>query len=155
MAHTADEVVNAVVASVDERVLAVHDGHKSESRYIIKQVRSCLHLVACAWSVLSDHAREGAPPPLDKTLPSGSSCSHLRLHALSPVPACTTACACSTHILLDLSFAMSGSGENFASLVPAMSKVFTAWWCSRCCSLRGQQLSERFQGNLCFYTQKS
>ena len=123
MVHAADEVVNAVVASVNERVLAVHDGHKSESRYIIKQVHSHLRLVACAWSVSPDHAGEGAPSPLDKTLPSGSSCSCLHLHALLPAPACTTACACSTHILLNLSFVMSGSGGYFASLAPAMSKV--------------------------------
>ena len=155
MVHAADEVVNTVMASVDERVLAVHDGHKSESRYIIKQVHSHLRLVTCAWSVSPDHAGEGAPSPLDKTLPSGISCSCLCLHALPPVPACTTACTCSTHILLDLSFAMLGSGGYFMSLVPVMSKGFIAWCCSRCCSLRGQQLSEHFQGNLCFYTQKS
>ena len=34
------------------------------------------------------------PSPLDKTLPSGSSCFRLCLHALPPVPACTTTCAC-------------------------------------------------------------
>ena len=33
------------------------------------------------------NAGEGAPSPLDKTLPSGSSCSCLHLHALLPVPA--------------------------------------------------------------------
>ena len=55
----------------------------------------------------------------------GSSCSRLRLHALPPAPTCATACACSTHILLDLSFAMSGSGGYFASLAPAMSKVLS------------------------------
>ena len=87
-------------------------------------------MVTCAWSLVPGrlcltNAREGAPSPLDKTLPSGSSCSHLRLHALPPVPACTTTCACSTHILLDLSFAMSGSGGYFASLAPAMSKVLS------------------------------
>ena len=82
-------------------------------------------LVACTWSVLPNHAGEGAPSPLDKTLPSGSSCSYLCLHALLPAPACTTTCACSTDILLDLSFAMSGSGGYFASLAPAMSKVLS------------------------------
>ena len=64
------------------------------------------------------------PSPLDKTLPSGSSYSHLHLHALLPAPVCTTTCACSTHILLDLSFAMSGSGY-FTLLAPAMSKVLS------------------------------
>ena len=48
---------------------------------------------------------------------------HLCLHALLLVLECTTTCACSTHILFDLSFAMSGSGGYFASLVPAISKV--------------------------------
>ena len=76
---------------------------------------------------------EGAPSPLDKMLPSGSSycftfaCRHycLRRHALPPAPACITACTCSTHILFDLSFTMSGSGGYFVSAAPApaMSKV--------------------------------
>ena len=94
----------------------------------LTKVHGRLRLVACAWLLAPgrlclSNAGEGVPSPLDKTLPSGSSYSHLRLHALPPAPACTTACACSTHILLDLSFAMSGSGGYFASLAPAMSKV--------------------------------
>ena len=85
------------------------------------------------------------PSPLDRTLLSGSSCSRQRLHALPPAPACTTTCtcmhyhlrlhalppvlhalppgACSTHILFDLSMAMSGSGGYLVSPAPAMSKV--------------------------------
>ena len=45
MIHAANEIVNAIVARVDEGVFALHDGHKSESRYIIKQNE---FLVACA-----------------------------------------------------------------------------------------------------------
>ena len=67
-------------------------------------------------------------------LPSGSAscfafaCRRycLRRHALPPAPACITACACSTHILFDLSIAMSGSGGCLLSAAPApaMPKVF-------------------------------
>ena len=138
-----------VVASVDERVLAVHDGHKSESRYIIKQVHS---LAPCAWSVSPDHAGEGAPSPLDKTLPSGSSCSRLHLHALSPAPTCTVRLQYSHPVgpLCNV-----GEWRVFRVVGTCHVESFIAWCCSRCCSLRGQQLSEHFQGNLCFYTQKS
>ena len=95
-------------------------------------------LVACTWSVVSDQFRRGcALSPRQNVAiwfimsPPASTCItactcihyHLHLHALSPEPACTTTFACSTHILFDLSMAMSGSGGYFASPAPAMSKV--------------------------------
>ena len=54
-------------------------------------------IVACSWSLVPGHlcltrAGEGVPFPLDKTLPSGSSCSCLHLHTLPPAPAVLTSC---------------------------------------------------------------
>ena len=124
MGHTGTEVFDAIMARVDEAIFAVHDAHKSESKCVINKK----FIVVCTWSLAPGcscltNAREGAPSPLDKTLASGSSCFHL--HALLPAPACTTACACSTHILFDLSLAMSGSGGYFPLLAPAISKVLS------------------------------
>ena len=125
MAHAANEVVDTVVVGVDEGVLTIHNGHKSESRYIIKQNKS---LVACAWLV-SPGWRGCALSPRQNVViwfimlsPSPYRRHCLRRHASLPAPACTTACACSTHIPLDLFMVMSGSGGHSASPVPATSK---------------------------------
>ena len=113
-----------------------------------------MRLVTCAWSVATDQCRRGcALSPRQNVAVWFIMHYRLHLHAFSPMPTCTSAYACSTHILFDLSIAMSGSGGYLASLVPAISKVCA---CSsfRCCLFGGQQLSEGFQGNLCFYTPK-
>ena len=113
-----------------------------------------MHLVACAWLVVTDQYRRGCTlSPRQNVAVWFIMHYHLHLHAFLPTPTCTSAYACSTHILFDLSMAMSGSGRYLASLVPAISKVCA---CSsfRCCLFGGQQLSEGFQGISRFYTPK-
>ena len=50
MGHAGTEVVDAIMARVDEGVFTVHDGHKSESKRVIKKK----FIVACAWSLAPD-----------------------------------------------------------------------------------------------------
>ena len=102
MAHTVNEVVDAVVAGVNEGVFAIHNGHKSESRYIIKQNK---FLVTCAWSVSPGwrgctlSPRQNIAiwfimfPPLPTCTTACIDMHYcLRLHALPPVPAVLTSC---------------------------------------------------------------